>query len=215
MKTQDPLESGPEQRLSSPAARRNREPLLAVLKRLLPPRAEVLEIASGSGEHALCFARALPECRFTPSDPSPRAIASIGAWRDLHVEAGAHNLAAPLTLDVSNTSWPLAPASLDAILCFNMIHIAPWQACLDLLAGSARHLKRNGALLLYGPFRRDGVHTSQSNQTFEDSLVARDTRWGIRDLEGEVVPAAQAAGLRLEEIIEMPANNLCVLLRRC
>lgn len=214
MQTQDRLDNGPERRLSSPAARRNREPLLDVVKRLLPPRAEVLEIASGSGEHALFFARALPECRFTPSDASPRALESIGAWRELHLAAGGHNLAAPLSLDVAQSPWPVGAARLDAILCFNMIHIAPWQACLDLLAGSARHLKDEGRLLLYGPFQRDGAHTSPSNRDFDASLAARDPRWGVRDLEREVVPAALAAGLRPEEIVDMPAHNLCVVLRR-
>ncbi|REC93791.1 DUF938 domain-containing protein [Kushneria indalinina] len=199
----------------SPAAQRNRGPLLEVLKAHLVRDSRVLEIASGSGEHIVHFARHMPEHEFTPSDAHPAALASIKAWRDvlLH-EAPDARLHAPLALDVGQHPWPLAAQSVDALLCFNMIHISPWQATLDLFDGAARHLTPQGWLLLYGPFSRNGVHYAESNAAFHQSLKARDCRWGVRDLEQEVLPAAREAGLVPADIIDMPANNLCIRLSR-
>lgn len=215
MTTMDDTRVTPDDlRQYSPAAQRNRGPLLEVLKSRLAPGAHVLEIASGSGEHITHFARALPENEFTPSDAHPAALASIGAWRDaLYQEKADVRLNPPLALEVGQQPWPLHDP-IDVMLCFNMIHIAPWQATLDLLEGAARHLPPQGWLLLYGPFSRRGVHQSESNVAFDQSLKARDSRWGIRDLEQDVLPAAQNAGLTLAEVIEMPANNLCVRLSR-
>ncbi|WP_456268884.1 class I SAM-dependent methyltransferase [Kushneria sp. AK178] len=201
-------------RQSSPAAQRNRGPLLDVLKTHLAPGARVLEIASGSGEHIMHFARELPANDFTPSDMHPGALTSIRAWREaLQREAPDARLHPPLALDVGHDPWPLNDR-FDVMLCFNMIHIAPWQATLDLFDGAAQHLTPQGWLLLYGPFSRNGVHHAESNAAFHQSLQARDSRWGVRDLEQEVLPAARDAGLALADIIEMPANNLCVRLSR-
>lgn len=215
MNTMDDLSAAPDDRQFSPAAQRNREPLLEVLKAHLTPGARVLEIASGSGEHLVHFARAMPENEFTPSDAHPQALASIAAWRDALLQEAPHaRLHAPLALDVSQKPWPLETSSVDVMLCFNMIHISPWQATPDLFNGAARHLTPQGWLLLYGPFSRHGGQMSDSNKAFHQSLMGRDSRWGIRDLEQEVLPAAGEAGLTLAEIIDMPANNLCVRLSR-
>ncbi|MFC0337690.1 Protein of unknown function [Kushneria avicenniae] len=215
MTTMDDTRATPDDhRQYSPAAQRNRGPLLEVLKSRLAPGARVLEIASGSGEHIIHFARALPENGFTPSDAHPAALASIRAWRDVLYQEGADvRLNPPLALEVGQQPWPLHDP-IDVMLCFNMIHIAPWQATLDLFEGAARHLPPQGWLLLYGPFSRHGMHQAESNMAFDQGLKARDSRWGIRDLEQDVLPAAHDAGLALAEIIEMPANNLCVRLSR-
>jgi SAM-dependent methyltransferase len=191
----------------APAAERNRDPILAVLRRVLParPGALVLEVASGSGQHALHFAAALPHLRWQPSDQDPVARDSVAAWR---AEAGLDNLLPPLFLDVRGP-WPVAAA--DAIFCANMIHISPWACTLALLSGAAAVLPPGSPLVLYGPYRRGGAHTAPSNAAFDASLRARDPAWGVRDLE-EVV--AQARGFALDEVVEMPANNLTVVLRR-
>ncbi len=216
MNTMDNISAAPDDpRQSSPAAQRNRGPLLEVLRARLTPGSRVLEIASGSGEHIVHFAREMPEYTFIPSDAHPRALASIAAWQDvLRREVPEAQLHTPLALDVSQPPWPLADQDVDAMLCFNMIHIAPWQATLDLFEGAARHLTPQGWLLLYGPFSRHGGQMSDSNAAFHQSLKARDSRWGIRDLEQAVLPAARHAGLQLTDIIEMPANNLCIQLSR-
>ncbi|ARS54463.1 DUF938 domain-containing protein [Kushneria konosiri] len=211
----DDSSSAPDDpRQYSPAAQRNKTPLLEVLRSRLEKGARVLEIASGSGEHLMHFAREMPDNEFIPSDAHPAALASIKAWRDvLQKERPDARLRPPLALEVGQTPWPLSDR-IDVMLCFNMIHIAPWQATLDLFAGAAQHLDENGWLLLYGPFSHNGRHQSDSNVAFNQSLKARDSRWGVRDLELEVIPAAREAGLTLAEIIEMPANNLCVRLSR-
>ncbi|QJQ94866.1 MULTISPECIES: DUF938 domain-containing protein [Halomonadaceae] len=209
MHSLDPHASdGPGRPLSSPSARRNRDPILAVLRRWLPERGRVLEIASGSGEHAVHFARALPGLEWQPSDPNVEARASIEAWR--HAEA-LGNLAAPLELDVMQRPWPVD--GFDAVVCINMLHISPWPASEALLAEAGARLPSGAILYLYGPFRRDGEHTAQSNADFDADLRLRDSRWGIRDLEA-VIEAAEAQGLAVEEVVEMPANNLSVVLRR-
>jgi hypothetical protein len=195
-------------RLRFPATERNRAPILDVLSRVLPPRGTVLEIASGSGEHAIFFARALGSLTWQPSDPDPAHVASIDAWR---ASEASSNVAPALRLDVHDARWPLESA--DAIFCANMIHIAPWSACLALLEGASRLLSKGAPLVLYGPFREGGAHTTPSNESFDASLRARDSRWGVRDLD-EVLAEARLRGLVHEETVRMPANNLTVVLRR-
>ena len=193
---------------SSPAAERNREPILDVLREVLPERGLVLEVASGTGEHAVHFARALPELTFQPSDPDPAALRSIEAWR---AQAGLSNLLAPLELDASAREWPVAAA--DAILCVNMVHISPWAATEGLMRGAGRLLVPGTPLVLYGPYRRSAVPTAPSNEAFDESLRARNPEWGLRDLEA-VEAEASKHGLRLERVVEMPANNLTIVFRR-
>jgi SAM-dependent methyltransferase len=197
----------------APATQRNREPILAVLRRVLPKTGSVLEIASGSGEHAVFFAEQLPGLVFQPSDPDPEHRESIAAWR---AQAGLANLRAPIALDVTAPDWEGAagiPRALAAILCINMIHISPWPAALGLLRGAARALRADGVLYLYGPYRREGRHTAESNAAFDRSLRGQNPEWGVRDLES-VVGAAEAEGFALAEVAAMPANNLSLILRR-
>lgn len=189
----------------APAALRNREPIREVLARVLPATGTVLEIASGSGEHAVAFATAFPALTWQPSDPDPTARASIAAHR---AEAHLSNLAAPLELDVM-APWPIDRA--DAIVCINMIHISPWEASLALFE-QAGHVLAPGALLyLYGPYRFDGQFTAPSNADFDRSLRSRDPRWGVRDLRDLV---AAAGGFTLAEMVAMPANNHSLIFRR-
>lgn len=195
-------------RRHAPAAARNREPILAVLRRHLPETGLVLEVSSGTGEHAVHFAAALPGLTWQPSDPDPDARASIAAWA---AEAGLPNLRPPLALDAATEDWPVARA--DAVLCINMIHIAPWAAGLGLLRGAARRLPPGGPLILYGPYRRGGRHTAPSNAAFDAGLRAQDPRWGVRNLEA-VAEAAAATGFGPPSVEEMPANNLTVVFRR-
>ncbi|AOJ84331.1 SAM-dependent methyltransferase [Burkholderia savannae] len=192
----------------APATERNREPILDVLKRVLPARGTVLEIASGTGQHAVHFAVALPDLVWQPTDTEAAARASIDAWA---ADAALPNLRAPLALDVCAEPWPLAAA--DAIVCINMIHIAPWAAACALFDGAARLLPEGGVLYLYGPYRRGGAHTAESNARFDAQLRGRHPAWGVRDLEA-VVELGRAAGLALDEIVEMPANNLSVVFRK-
>lgn len=192
----------------APATTRNREPILAVLARVLPPRGLVLEVASGTGEHATYFAPCLPHLRWQPSDADPEQVASITAWA---MAMPAANLLPPLLLDATWPRWPLEQA--DAIVSINMIHIAPWQACVGLLAEAGRLLPPQGVLYLYGPFQVDGRHTAPSNAAFDRSLRELDPAFGVRDL-GEVASTAQQHGLQLIETVAMPANNLSVVFRR-
>ena len=194
----------------APAAARNRDPIWSVLQPSLPATGLVLEVASGSGEHAVHFAqRAGPGLVFQPSDPDPQARASIDAWT---AAAKLPNLRPALALDATSETWPIARA--DAVLCFNMIHIAPWEAAVGLVRGAARVLSAGGLLFLYGPFKREGRHTAPSNAAFDrDFLRARNSAWGVRDLE-EVAALAAAQGFSAPDIVEMPANNLSVLFRR-
>ena len=198
----------PDPRLYAPAVARNREPILAVLRRVLPASGLVLEVASGSGEHAWFFAAALPHLTWQPSDPDPRAQASIAAFRSAGAPA---NLLAPLALDASAAEWPVAGAA--AVVCINMIHIAPWSASEGLMAGAARILTAVGLLFLYGPYKEDGRHIAPSNAAFDADLRARDPRWGVRDL-GEVIALAHRHGLAHQETAAMPANNRSVVFRR-
>ena len=192
----------------APAVARNKAAITEVLARHLPAAGLVLEIASGSGEHALHFAAHFPALGFQPTDPDAAALASIAAWQ---AEAQLPNLRAPLMLDVMADAWPVQKA--DAVLCINMIHIAPWEATAALMRGAARVLPRDGILFLYGPFRQGGQHTAPSNAEFDAGLRAQDARWGVRDLEA-VAEIASAAGFAAPVVEEMPANNLSVIFRR-
>lgn len=192
----------------SPSVVRNRDPILEVLRRVLPPAGSVLEIASGSGEHAVHFAAALPGLTWQPTDTDPDSLRSIAVW---YAEAALPNLLPPAELDVMQPVWPLARA--DAVVCINMLHISQWKATEALFAGAARLLSAGAPLALYGPFRRAGVPTAPSNEAFDESLRSRNPAWGLRDLE-DVTAAAEAAGFKLDEVVDMPANNLTVILRR-
>jgi len=188
-----------DSRRHAPAAVRNREPILEVLSRVLPARGAVLEVASGTGEHAAFFATALPGLVWQPSEHDVEAFASIIAWTE-----GLPNVRAPLRLDAAQDPWPVT--TVDAVFNANMIHIAPWEACLGLLRGAGRHLGPGGVLVLYGPYTLAGRHTAPSNAAFDDDLRRRDPSWGVRDLDA-VAEAAQARGLVLRERVAMPANN--------
>ncbi len=196
-----------EHRRHAPATVRNRDAIAAILRDELPASGLVLEVASGSGEHAVHFAQSFPGLDWQPTDPDPAALASIAAWRD---EASLSNLLPPLQLDAAR-DWPVARA--DAILCINMVHISPWEATLGLLKGAGAVLPTGGLLYLYGPYLRDGVETAPSNLAFDASLKTRDPRWGIRAVEA-VTKAAATEGLSLDRLIDMPANNLSLILRR-
>jgi hypothetical protein len=194
--------------LTAPAVARNRDPILAVLREVLPAAGTVLEIASGTGEHAVHFAAALPHLVWQPTDPDAQARGSIAA----HAAAtGLANLLAPLELDASAPVWPVTRA--DALVSINMIHISPWRATQGLMAGAARVLPAGAPLYLYGPYRQHGRHTAPSNAAFDESLRARDPEWGVRDLD-EVVALAAEHGLALQRSVAMPANNLSVIFRR-
>jgi SAM-dependent methyltransferase len=195
----------------APATLRNRGPILDVLGDLLPATGAVLEVGAGSGEHAACFAAALTGLSWQPSDLEPENLASIAAWA---TEAAAPGLRPPIRLDLQDPAWPeLAPCPVDAVVCINVLHIAPWAVCEGLMAGAARLLAPAGMLYLYGPFMLDGRHTAPSNAAFDASLRAGDPSFGIRDL-GEVADAAAVHGLVLERRIAMPANNLSVVFRK-
>lgn len=197
-----------DQRRHAPAAERNLVPILEVLRRVLPPSGLVLEVASGTGQHVVGFARALPELTFQPSDRDDDTLASVRAFRE---HEGLPNVLEPVVLDVTARTWPVTSA--DAIFCANMIHIAPWAACLGLLAGAGRVLPPGAPLVLYGPFKRSGEHTAPSNAAFDESLRQRNPTWGVRDL-ADVSDEASARGLVLDETVPMPANNLTVVFRR-
>jgi len=199
----------PSGKRHAPAAARNRDAIAQVLALQLPATGLVLEIASGSGEHAAYFAQCFPALRWLPSDPDPAALASTAAWVD---EAAVPNLAPPLRIDAAAPeAWPLGEA--DAVLCINMVHISPWAATLGLLRGAALLLPEGGLLYLYGPYFREGVETAPSNLAFDASLRARDPAWGLRWVH-DVEVAALGEGLLLDRTVEMPANNLSLIFRR-
>lgn len=179
-----------------------------MLRSALPARGLVLEVASGSGEHIVHFARTFPELLWQPSDPEPSALRSIEAWR---VESGLTNLLPPVPLDARAGPWPFAAA--DAILAINMVHISPWAATVGLIRGAGRLLGRGAPLYLYGACRQAGVETAPSNEAFDANLRARNAEWGLRDLE-DVVAEAEANGFALELVEPMPANNLSVVFRK-
>lgn len=196
----------------APATERNREPILQVLKRVLPTQGNILEIASGTGEHAVFFASQLTSLYWLPSDRDSLCRNSITAWKNT---LKINNLDAPLDIDASKSPWSIEnkDLSIDAIVNINMIHISPWESCLGLMAGAARILKTGGILYMYGPFKRQGKHTAPSNASFDLSLQQRDSSWGIRNLE-DVIEVAQARGLAWQEVVNMPANNLSVIFQR-
>ena len=193
---------------TAPAAARNREPIADVLATVLPERGTVVEIASGSGEHAIHFATRFPQLRWQPTDRDTEALASITAYQ---AEAGLPNLLPPIELDVTRTPWPIEHA--DAIVCINMIHIAPIEAMEQLFAGASRVVPAEGLLYLYGPYRFHGTFTAPSNEAFDGSLRSRDPRWGVRDIR-EINAAATRTGFGLVDTIAMPANNHSLVFRR-
>lgn len=194
---------------AAPSTARNRQPILDALEPRLADGARVLEVASGAGEHAVFMARALPRAHWRPSDRDPEALASIAAWRQA---SGLANLAAPVRLDALDpATWPSEPA--DAIVCINMIHIAPWAACEGLMALAERTLTPGGRLVLYGPFFEPDGDTAPSNLAFDQDLQARDPAWGLRDLD-DVTRLAAAHGLSRRERVAMPANNLLVVFEK-
>jgi SAM-dependent methyltransferase len=198
--------SGP--RRSAPAALRNREAIAEVLDEWLPRSGLVLEIASGSGEHAVYFAERFAMLEWQPSDIHLDALASIAAWRE---EAGLLNLREPIALDAASADWPFDRA--DAILSINMVHISPWKSALGLLKGAARLLAPGAPLIMYGPWLKGDVPTVESNLAFDADLKRRDPRWGLRLVE-DFADAAVTSGLVLEATRTMPANNLMLLLRK-
>ena len=195
-------------RLHSPAAERNGRPILHELQRVLPERGLLLEVASGSGQHAAVCSAGLPGWRWLPSDHARDSLGSIGAWC-----AGRDNVRPAIQLDVVSAIWAGVPARVDAVFCANMIHIAPWACCAGLLQGAARHLTTPGLLILYGPYLEDGVPTSPGNLAFDADLRARNPAWGLRRRE-DVEQEAARAGLALRERVAMPANNLLLVWAR-
>ena len=195
---------------SAPATERNREAILSILQNYLPNQGTVLEIASGTGQHAVFFAQQLTPRFWLPTDLDPTNMASIAAWRE---EADAANLLLPRQLDVRDSSWLIdcdLPAPISAIVNINMLHISPWSCCEALFAGAAEVLNQNGVVILYGPFKRDGLHTAPSNAAFDEQLRLQDSAWGVRDLKA-VVDIAVEQGFACQNVIEMPANNLSVV----
>jgi hypothetical protein len=191
----------------APAADRNVGPIDEVLAEWLPARGLVLEVASGTGQHALAFARRFPDLEWHPTDPDPEALASIAAWQS----EGPANLRPPQRLDACDTEWPISRA--DAVLCINMVHISPWASALGLLDGAARLLPAGAPLILYGPWIVDEVATAPSNVAFDADLKRRDPRWGLRTLS-QFRAEAQQRGLKFDEQRAMPANNMMLLFRR-
>jgi hypothetical protein len=196
-----------DHRQYAPATVRNRDFILDVLREVLPTTGVILEIASGSGEHVVHFARNLPSLVFQPSDPEPDALLSVAAWMKA---AEATNVRAPIVLDASRSPWPIASA--DGIICINMVHISPWDASVGLIRGAAAILPLGSPLYLYGPYKRKGFATAPSNEAFDRNLRDRNPIWGLRDLEA-IAAIAQSAGFSIPDITEMPANNLSIVFR--
>lgn len=195
-------------RWHSAAAERNKGPIAAELQRWLPPAGLLLEVASGTGQHAAHCAMLMTAWKWQPSDADPGALASIGAWCE-----GLPNVLPPLPLEVTAGAWPGAPGGVDAIFCANMIHIAPWPACVGLMNGAARHLAPHGCLVMYGPFIEAGVATAPSNLAFDADLRSRNAAWGVRHLD-DVLGLACDAGLHLQQRVAMPSHNLLLVLAR-
>ena len=195
-------------RLYFPHVARNREAILQVLRRLLPPQGLVLEVASGSGEHAAYFAERLPSLIWQPSDLDPSSLASIAAHR---TAADAPNLLAPVCLDATSEQWPVESA--DALVCINMIHISPWVVSEGLMAGARRVLRMGGVIYLYGPYKIDGRHTAQSNKEFDAWLRTQNAQWGVRDF-ADMADLAARNDFVLIETVPMPANNLSIIFKR-
>ncbi|MEO2167012.1 MAG: DUF938 domain-containing protein [bacterium] len=192
----------------APAVARNRDAIAQVLLRHFPRHGLILEVASGTGEHIVHFAAAMPKLQWQPSDVDPEARASVHAWvRELKLG----NVLAPLELDTRSEPWPVTAAA--AVVCINMIHISAWESCLALMRGASRILPPGALLFTYGPYKVDGQHTAPSNEVFDANLRARDPSWGVRDLE-DVTAAANANGLSRIEMVSMPANNLSLVFRK-
>lgn len=202
-----------DRRLHSPSSKRNREPILKILKKILPAKGKVLEIASGSGEHAAFLAPHFPALEWQPTDTDPRMLPSIKAWIESVAETSDSgiNIHPPIELNTCEASWPVEQA--EVMIAINMIHISPWSSCEGLMRGAGRTLSFGGVLYLYGPFTQDGRHTALSNAEFDASLRRQDPRWGVRNLE-DVVELGKNNGLDLDRVIDMPANNLSVVFRR-
>jgi cyclopropane fatty-acyl-phospholipid synthase-like methyltransferase len=196
-------------RRSAPAALRNRDFIADVLGEWLPPSGLLLEIASGTGEHAVFFAERFPAIEWQPSDIHPDALGSIEAWRQA---ASLPNVRAPLTLDASASDWPIDRA--DAVVSINMVHISPWASALGLLDGAATLLTAGAPLILYGPWLSDEIETVPSNLAFDSDLRQRNPEWGLRQVE-DFAEAARERGLELAQVRTMPANNMMLLLHRC
>ena len=197
-----------DHRQYAPATVRNSDFIVDVLRDVLPTTGLILEIASGSGEHVVHFARNFPGLIFQPSDPEPEALLSVAAWVK---NAEVTNVRAPIVLDASQSPWPIASA--DAIICINMVHISPWDATVGLITGAAATLLPASPLYLYGPYKRKGFATAPSNEAFDRNLRDRNPTWGLRDLEA-VAGVAQSVGFSAPTVTEMPANNLSVVFRR-
>ena len=196
-------------KLCSPSAARNRDVIRDVLVKHMPNEGTILEVGAGTGEHAVHFAQSLPGATWLPGDPDPMSRASIAAWT---VDKKLNNVAAPHAIDVCTEDWELGnQAPLSGVVSLNMIHIAPFPATEGLIAGAGRYLRKEGVFFLYGPFSRNGRHTAPSNEVFDQSLKSRDPSWGVRDLEGDIVPLASEAGLLLHAVESMPANNFSVI----
>jgi SAM-dependent methyltransferase len=196
------------ERLVSPSADRNKGPILGVLERVLPKSGRVLEIASGTGQHAVHFAHALTGLQWQPSDPDAEARRSIASWC---AQERLANVSQPLALDVHDVPWPVT--ALDAVVCINMIHISPWTTTTSLFAGAKLALREGGVLYLYGPYRMHGVHTAPSNEAFDRSLRAQNPQWGLRDLD-RVIHVADTEGFDWVETVSMPANNWSVIFKK-
>lgn len=205
---------GDDGRMHAPATARNRDYILDVLRRVLPDDGTILEVASGTGEHAVYMAPALSRHHWLPTDVDPGRLQSVASWI---AAAPAPNILKPVALDASAPRWPfedLPPTRpITAILAINLIHIAPWEVCLGLMNGAGRILGAGGVLYLYGPFMKDGQHTAPSNEAFDRKLRSENPGWGVRDLR-DVEAAATKAGLGLVDVVEMPANNLSVIFRK-
>lgn len=199
-------------KLFSPSTARNRDAIRDVVCRVFPRQGEILEVGAGTGEHAVHLARAAPGLIWRTGDPDPASRASIAAWIK---ESGLANIIGPHGIDVAKADWGADGAGpFDGVVSINMIHIAPFAAAIGLFAGAGRRLKPGGALYLYGPFSRKGRHTAPSNAAFDAGLKSRNASWGVRDLEHDLAPLAQKNALALDEIVEMPANNLSVIFRK-
>lgn len=209
------MDTNPEQKQFAPATQRNREPILEILQQVLPTTGTILEIASGTGEHAVFFTSHLAPRKWLPSDPNPIARDSITAWI---AECKSDNIYLPLDIDAQLLVWQVeketfTDSPIMAIVNINMIHISPWSACLGLMAGAGRILPPDGILYLYGPYKQNGQHTTPSNAAFDESLRSQNPDWGVRNLE-DVVEAAKYENLTLQKIHPMPANNLSVVFKR-
>ncbi|MEA5550134.1 class I SAM-dependent methyltransferase [Anabaena cylindrica UHCC 0172] len=209
------MNTSPNQKQFAPATERNRQAILEVLLQVLPATGTILEVASGTGEHAVFFAPSLKPRQWLPSDPNQILRDSIIAWSE---ESKSDNLHPPLELDASQPIWPvekdqIPDLPITAIVNINMIHISPWSACLGLMAGAGRILPSGGVLYLYGPYKQNGKHTAPSNEAFDESLQAQNPEWGVRNLE-DAIAVANTQNLTLHKTYQMPANNLSLVFRR-